>query len=124
MNKVLVCSLLAAAMALTAAAADVTGKWTGSFTPEGGEAQSAYAVLKQAGTIVTGTAGPNEGDQWPDLKGTIRGDKVTLEVKSAEDGSVYKCDLVLAGDHLKGDVTAKRSDGQEQKAKMDLARVK
>src|SRR5579872_7048633 len=124
MTKILVCSLLAAAMALTAAGADITGKWSGSFAPEGGQSESAYAVLKQAGTAVTGTAGPDESQQWPDLKGTIHGDKVTVEVKSPQDGSVYKCELVLAGDHLKGDVTAKTPDGQELKAKMDLARVK
>lgn len=124
MKKILVCSFLIAAMALAAAAADVNGKWSGSFTPEGGQAGTAFAILKQSGTAVTGSAGPDENQQWPDLKGTIRGDKVTVEVKSTSDGTVYKCDLVLAGDHLKGDVSATSSGGQALKAKMDLARVK
>ncbi len=123
MKKILVCSLLASVMALAAAAADVTGNWSGSFTPEGGQAGTAYAVLKQAGAAVTGSAGPAEDQQWTGLKGTIRGDKVVVEVQ-ATDGTVYKCDLVLAGDHLKGDVSFTPSGGQPMKAKMDIARVK
>jgi opacity protein-like surface antigen len=124
MKKILVCFFLIAATALVAAAADVSGKWSGSLTPEGGETNPAYVILKQSGTAITGTGGPDEGQQWPDLKGTIRGDKVTLEVKSPEDGTVYKCDLVLVGDHLKGEVTATGSGGQNMKGKMDVARVK
>lgn len=124
MKKILVCSFLSVAMALVAAAADVSGKWSGSLTPEGGQSNGAFAVLKQSGSTITGTAGPDEGQQWPDLKGTIRGDKVTVEVKSPEDGTVYKCDLVLMGDHLKGEVSATGSGGQAMKGTMDLARVK
>ena len=124
MRRIFVCCFLTAAMALTAAAADVTGRWSGSFTPESGQSNTAYAVLKQAGTSVTGSAGPSEDQQWPDLKGTIKGDKVVVEVKSTSDGTVYKCDLVLAGDHLKGEVSAAAGNGQTLKAKMDLTRVK
>jgi opacity protein-like surface antigen len=125
MKRLFLCSFLTAALALIAAAADVSGKWSGSFTPEGGQAGTAYAVLKQAGTTVTGSAGPSEDQQWPDLKGTIKADKVTIEVKSTSDGTVYKCDLVLDGDHLKGEVSAAAGgSGQTLKAKMDLTRVK
>ncbi|SPF50277.1 conserved exported hypothetical protein [Candidatus Sulfopaludibacter sp. SbA4] len=124
MKKILVCSFLTAAMALVAAAADVTGKWSGSFVPEGQQPGTAFAVLKQSGTAVTGTAGPDESQQWPGLTGSIKGDKVLVEVKSPEDGTVYKCDLTLVGDHLKGDVSATAGNGQSLKAKMDLARVK
>lgn len=124
MKKIFLCSVLGAVMAMAAAAADVSGKWSGTFTREGRDASSAYAVLKQTGATLSGSAGPSEGNQWPGLKGTIQGDKVTIEVKSSDDGVVYKCVLVLAGDHLKGDVAASGSDGQAVKAKMDLARVK
>jgi len=124
MKKILVCSILVAAMALVAAAADVSGKWSGSISHEGGQANTAFAILKQSGTAITGSAGPDEGQQWPDLKGTIRGDKVTVEVKSPEDGTVYKCDLVLVGDHLTGEVNATSSGSQTMKGKMDIARVK
>lgn len=124
MKRILVCSLLAAMMALAAGAADVSGKWAGSFIPEGGQPGSAYAILKQSGTAVTGSAGPDESQQWPGLTGTIKGDKVAVEVKSTGDGTVYKCDLVLEGDHLKGDVAVTTGTGQTLKAKMDIARVK
>ncbi len=121
--KAIVCMLLLAAVALTAAAADVSGKWSGSFTDQGGDGGSAYAVLKQSGTTVTGTAGPDESQQWPIQNGKAEGDKVTLEVK-ADDGTIYKCALVLAGDTMKGDINATRPDGAAMKAKMELARVK
>jgi hypothetical protein len=111
-------------MAMAAAAADVSGKWSGTFTPEGRDASSAYAILKQTGAALTGSAGPSEGIQWPGLTGSIQGSKVTIEVKSAEDGTVYKCVLVLTGDHLKGDVAASGADGRAVKATMDLTRVK
>ena len=124
MKKIFVCSVMVAVMALAAAAADVSGNWSGSFTPEGGQQGTAFAVLKQSGTAVTGSAGPDENQQWPGLKGAIKGDKVSVEVTSTSDGTVYKCDLVLAGDHLKGDVAVSTSGGQTLKAKMDIARVK
>lgn len=123
MRKIAVCGFLVIAMAFAATAADVTGKWSGTFTPESGENGSAFVILKQTGTAITGTGGPDENQQWPDLKGTIHGDKVTLEVKSTSDGTLYKCDLVLAGDHLKGAVLA-TSGGQTLKAAMDVQRVK
>jgi uncharacterized protein (DUF2147 family) len=123
MKRILVCTLLACMAVLAASAADVNGKWTGTFTPEGGGGGAAYMVLKQTGTTVTGTAGPDENQQWPDLKGTIKGDKVTAEVKNPEDGTVYKCELTLSGDKLKGEVIASQN-GQTQKAQLDLTRVK
>jgi len=35
-------------------------------------------MLKQRGTEITGTAGPNENEQHLALKGKIEGDKITL----------------------------------------------
>ena len=120
--KTLVCTLLIALFAMTAMAADVTGKWKGSFAPEGQDPSGAFAILKQSGTTLTGTAGPEEDRQWPLVNGKVVGNKVTGEVTSP-DGIVFKLDLVLEGDHLKGDVNGMR-DGQPMKAKIDLTRVK
>jgi hypothetical protein len=47
-----------------------------------------------------------------------------MVVKSTADGTLFKCDLVLSGEHLKGDVALTRTDGETRKAKMDLTRVK
>lgn len=124
MKTIVLCIFLSLALAFAASAADVNGKWNGSFTAETGDAGSAYLVLSQSGSAVTGSGGPDEGNQWPGLKGTIDGNNFAFEVKSAEDGTVYKATLVLDGDHLKGDVAFTTPDGQTMKAKLDLTRVK
>jgi hypothetical protein len=123
MRRVFLCFLLAAALA-AAAAADADGKWSGGFATDNGNAGTAYAVLKVSGASLSGTAGPNADEQWPIQNGKVAGNKVNLEVKSPGDGASYKCDLVVDADHLKGDMTITRPDGQTQKAKMDLTRVK
>jgi hypothetical protein len=112
--------LLLAGLAL---ADDVSGKWSGSFTPEGHDASNAFLVLKQNGSEITGTAGPDENQQWTISKGKIEGNKVTAEVPSP-DGPVYKLSMVLEGDHLKGDVTADNPGGGALTAKIDLTKVK
>jgi hypothetical protein len=123
MKTILFCSLLSLALALTAAAADVSGKWSGTFTPDTGDGGSAYVILKQSGSTITGTGGPDANNQWPGLQGKSDGNKVTFEVKSADDGTIFKCTLVLDGDHLNGDVESTTPDGQLGKAKLNLTRV-
>jgi hypothetical protein len=120
--KTLVCSLLFALCAITALAADVTGKWTGTFTPDGGEPQPATIILKQSGTTLTGSGGPDESQQWPIEGGKVDGNRVTGSVKSP-DGAVYTIDVTLDGDHLKGSISADMG-GQTMKGKMDVARAK
>lgn len=122
MKTILPALFLILALALTAAAADVTGKWSGSFVSDGGDSGSAYLILTQSGSALTGSGGPDANEQWPGLKGEVSGNKVTLEVKSVSDGTVYKCTLVLDGDHLKGDVVFTPAGGQPGKAKLDLTR--
>ncbi len=126
--KLFACFLFACALALSAAEVNVNGKWSGSFSltrPDGtNDDGTAFAVLKQAGGQLTGTAGPDEEHQWTIAKGAISGNKVTFEVTSDQDGTVFKCNLILDGDHLKGPVTAVGPDGQTMNAKADFTRVK
>ncbi|HEY1218109.1 MAG: hypothetical protein ABSE42_05815 [Bryobacteraceae bacterium] len=126
--KLFVFFLLAGALVLSAAEVNVSGKWSGPINvtqPDGTNQEgTAFAIVKQAGAQITGTAGPDEETQWPIIKGAISGNKVTLEVKDSGDGTIYKCDLVLEGDHLKGPVTIVTPDGQTVAAKLDLSRVK
>jgi len=122
MQKLLLCCLLMA-LAFSAAAADVSGHWNGSFMPENGDSGTAYVILKQSGTAITGSGGPDANEQWPGLTGTISGNKVSFQVKSASDGTLYRGTLVIEGDHLKGDVVFTTADGQTGTAKLDLARV-
>lgn len=111
------------AFAFTAAAADVTGKWSGAFASGSGDSGSAYVILKQDGSRISGSGGPDANTQWPGLTGTVTGNKVSFQVTSPDDGTVYKCSLVLEGDHLKGDVLFAPPQGQEMKATLDLTRV-
>jgi hypothetical protein len=100
---------------------NLTGNWTGTFTPVDGNEGSALLKLKQTGTAITGSVGPNEGEQHDITKGKIEGNKVTLEV--ADEGHQMVFTLVLAEDTLKGDVNASH-DGQTMKAKLDVKRAK
>lgn len=123
MKPILLCLFLSIALAFTASAADISGKWSGSFQPDNGDGGSAYVILKQSGSTITGSGGPDANEQWPGLHGTISGSTVAFEVKSADDGTVYKCVLVLDGDHLKGEVQFTTAEGQSAKARLDLTRV-
>jgi hypothetical protein len=68
------------ALAATALyAADATGTWTGTFTPAGNDAGPAHLVLKQEGTRLTGTAGPDESRQRPIQNGKAENGTVTLK---------------------------------------------
>ena len=124
--RTFVCSLLLAAFAGVAIAdVDVTGKWSGSFNTSGpnGETKESTAclVLKQSGTAITGTAGPNEDEQFAIQKGKIEGDKITLQVD--HDGHTIKLDLVVAGNRITGEANGSH-DGEAMKAKLDLTRAK
>ena len=124
--KALLCSVLLAALAMTAAAADLTGTWSGTFTsmrPDGPHESGAYLVLKQTGTQLTGTAGPNESDQWAITNGKVEGNKMTGEAQRPQ-GPLYKFTLILTGERLKGDVTGSQPDGPPLTAKLDVGRVK
>jgi hypothetical protein len=121
--KRIVCCLLLSVVSLFA---DVSGKWSGSFDITGpdGEIKSdtAFLNLKQEGSKISGTAGPNEEHQMDIKTGKIEGDKIAIEVE-LEDGNLLTMDLVLAEEHIKG--TAKgEMNGEKMTAKMDVTRVK
>jgi hypothetical protein len=124
--RTLLCFLLLAAFAGVAVAdVNVTGKWTGNFktigTDADGQDSTAVFLLKQNGSEVTGSVGPNEGDQHQITKGKIDGDKITLEC--ADGNVVIKLDLVLAEDRITGDVNA-AGEGRTLKGKIDVKREK
>ena len=61
-------ALIAIALAIPADI-DVSGKWSGSFVRIGPErnrdTSSALFIQKQTGGEITGTTGPNDGEQFP-----------------------------------------------------------
>jgi hypothetical protein len=101
--------------------ADVTGVWTGTFTPDGDEPGPAHLVLKQEGAKVIGTAGPKPEEQMAIQNGKVEDGKLTFEV--ANDKATMKFVLKLEGDEIKGDVS-REQDGQVQTAKLAVKRNK
>jgi len=110
-----------ALLIFAADAADVSGNWTGKFKVSGAEEDTVYLSLKQTANEITGTAGPSAEQQKPIQNGRIEGNHITMEVLVP--GGVFKFDINLEGDHLKGEVVA-TAQGQTVKAQMDATRVK
>ena len=124
MKTLLCCVVLAALAGAATADVDVTGKWSGSFnaSDQNGETKTAVLILKQSGSDITGTVGPNEDEQFPIQKGKIEGDKITLEAD--HEGHSIKIALVmLAADRIAGDAQMSH-DGQIVTAKIDVSRAK
>ncbi|MGC9950345.1 MAG: hypothetical protein ABSF64_28605 [Bryobacteraceae bacterium] len=125
--KTLICLLLLTGMTLTAA--ELTGKWSGKFEITTAEREnkpdSAVMNLKVDGTKVTGTAGPNEDQQWAIKNGKLEAGKLTFEVVPESDGdseSLIVFDLVFDGETIHG--TASGHDGDKKlSAKVDLKRA-
>jgi len=118
--------MLLGVIALVAAPdTDISGKWSGSFnlTRPDGETKDSTAVLllKQTGTEISGSVGPNEEEQHAITKGSIAGDKITLE--AADEGRVIRFELVVAADRITGEANM-TNEGQTMKAKLDVTKVK
>ena len=117
---VLLALLLVAPVA--GAQTDLTGTWTGPFimTLDGQTREdTALMVLKQKGTELTGTAGPNADQQWPIVKGKVDGASLEFDVQSDE--PLIHFSLKFVEGHLKGDAKAEQ-DGHTFSAKLDLQR--
>jgi hypothetical protein len=120
--KSIICFLLLGAFTL--AAADLTGKWAGSFavTNSGGQkTDTALMNLKLSGKAVTGTVGPNASEQMAIRNGKLEGSKLTFDVEN--DGESISFDLVFDGDAIRGIATGKGPGSQQWSAKLDLKRT-
>ena len=124
MLRKLLCSLLFSA--LTLGAAELTGKWSGSFnitTTDGQtKADTAYMDLKEKGGEVTGTAGPAAEKQWSLRKGKLDGQKLTFEVPM-DDGGLLMFDLTFDGTAIQGTCAGTGSGGEKMSAKLNLRRT-
>lgn len=109
--------LLAAA---TMMAADVSGNWSGTFTPDGEGPQPVYLVLHQAGDQLTGSGGPSAAEQHPIQNGKIQGDRLTFEVPAGKGAFFF--DLKLSGEAITGDLQLKAPD-RSASAKVSLQRA-
>jgi hypothetical protein len=104
--------------AVSLSAADLSGKWTGTFEAHDGEVKPALLMLQQTGEALTGTVGPNADHQRPIRNGKVAGNKVTFEF---ETDAVMKCALTLDEDRLHGDITA-QAHGRTLLSKLDVTR--
>jgi hypothetical protein len=115
-------ALAALASLLLAVPVDVSGKWSGSFKPDNEEnTLPVFLVLKQDGATLTGTGGPEEGQQFPVQNGKIDGDRLIFEVNAGK--GIFYFDLKLAEDEMAGGLQMKR-DSETRTAKVSLKRVK
>ena len=104
---------------------DLTGVWTGTFSPSNGEQGGEFLLdLKQKGPDVTGTAGPGQDRQVPIANGkvtTVKGvPSVTFDA-TQPNGRVIKFDLKVVEGRLKGQATAE-FNGEKREAAVDLGR--
>ena len=122
--KTLICTLLFSVLAF---AADVTGKYSGTYTSTGSDGQSnesgVFVILKQTGTQITGSGGPDESRQYPIRNGKIVGTTITGEAVNP-DGPIYKLNLTVTGDKIAGSVEVNLPNGQTGQAKLSATRVK
>jgi hypothetical protein len=122
--KTLASFFLLVALALAAPAdVNVTGRWEGSFNaigPDGSTKETgALLLLKQSGSDVAGTVGPDENERFAIQKGKVEGTKITLEVQDGH-GRMMKMNLALADGRIKGDVAMSGPNGESRTAKIDV----
>jgi hypothetical protein len=120
--KLLLSTLLAAA--LTLSAADVTGTWVGSFVvtgEENGRKRPAHLVLKQEGSKLTGTAGPDASEQEPILNGRVEENTVSFQVEHGEHVMTFR--LKHDQDTIAGQMS-REVNGAKQTAELTVQRQK
>ena len=70
---------------VTVVATDLTGKWSGSFKAEGADHSiSQLIILKQQGSTLSGSAGPDASEQYPIENGRVDGNKATFAITTGE----------------------------------------
>ena len=127
----IVIALVAASAAPSQSATSLTGTWAGPLivTVDGkatGVEEYVHVVLKQAGEIVTGTAGDSADHQYPIKNGkltTVR-DVATLTFEFIADGVHSSFNLRPIDGNLKGDVRIVGEDGHAHVATAQLKPVK
>ena len=94
-------TLLTAGLALTAWAADVTGKWTATFNTQVGEQHYTY-TFKVDGEKLTGTA-KNDNGTTDITNGTIKGDQISFDESLDFNGQTIpiKYTGTVSGDSIK-----------------------
>jgi len=118
-SLVLVCTAVAAQ-----AQQNISGRWEGSFdipSPNGSvQHDTAFFILQQNGTEVTGGAGRSEQMQTPLSNGLFRYGTLTFAIDVR--ATTVRFNLALEGDHLRGTATGLPPD-PAAKVAVDVVRL-
>ena len=107
---------------MNATALDLTGKWSGAFRADGADHDvPQFLILKQEGNRLTGSAGPDQSEQYPIENGKVDGERVRFEVTTGEWKFTY--DLKTIDGKLAGNLELK-SLNDRRTAKVSLNRAK
>ena len=105
----------------TAAAADLSGNWSGTFRATGADHDVPQLfILKQDGSKLSGSGGPDASEQYPIEKPRIDDDKVAFEITTGEWKFSYH--LKVSGTHLTGDLELTSADSRRT-AKVAMNKV-
>ena len=108
---------------LSALGADLTGNWSGSFKVEGGDHDVPQRfTLRRQGKSLSGSGGPDAGEQYPIENGSVEGDQATFQLTTGEWKFTYHL-RQLSADRLAGDLKLE-SVNDSRTAKVSLTRVK
>ena len=120
MNMRIGVGLLLLPLSLTFAA-DLTGKWSGTFRAVGADHEVPQLfILKQKGTGLHGSGGPDASEQYPIENAHIDGDTVSFELTTGEWKFSYR--LKVSGREMTGDLDLK-SENNGRTAKVWLKRI-
>ena len=116
--------LIGMILAVTSFAADVSGIWNGTFSPQQqdgstGESRPAFLELKQDGEKLTGKVGQSADQSFEINEGAIKDDVVTLTAAMPE-GSL-KITLKIKDGKLEGDLLMERGD-EKRKATLKFSK--
>jgi len=118
MRRIVVAALLSV---MCLVAGDVSGKWSGSFKPNGEDnAHPVYMVFKQDGDKLTGSGGPDESKQHPMQNGKVQDGRLTFEVPAS--GGTFTFDLKSTGEEITGNLQFK-GENETRTATVSLKRV-
>jgi hypothetical protein len=109
------CLIAATACWLTATpGADVTGTWAGRLSAQDGGTGTVQIVLQQSGDQISGTAGPSEKQNPPQIyDGKLEGNHLTFAADDSDDRGLkltYHFDFTVSGDHMQGKAYGRSGD--------------
>jgi hypothetical protein len=97
---------LVALLAAAAFAANLSGKWSGSFRDQGADHDvPQFFILKQDGSKLTGSGGSHDGEQYPIENARIDGNNLTFDLTTGDWKFTYR--LKVSSRQLEGDLELK-----------------